>query len=128
VFWRTSAQSGTTLKIKVEITTNERTPALPLLLLAHDVRSGWWNGSADVFDLWLALDRLALEPPRILKAFEHYRPATFTAKSAIGNLRQKLTHRGFREDIALLVRALPSDYDIEQAAELIIATLLTNLD
>jgi predicted nucleotidyltransferase component of viral defense system len=153
VLWRTQAQSGTTLKIKIEITTNERTPALPLLYLPHDVGSRWWNGSAtvttfqveelvatkiralyqrrkgrDVFDLWLALERLALDPTQILNAFEPYRPDTLTAKSAISNLRQKLTHQGFRDDLTPLVRDLPSDYDIDQAAELIIAALLASLD
>jgi len=152
VFWRTTAQSGTTLKIKIEITTNERTPALPPLRLPHDVNSRWWNGSAtvttfqveelvatkiralyqrrkgrDVFDLWLALERLALDPTQILKAFEPYRPDTLTTKSATANLRQKLTHQGFREDLTPLVRDPPPDYDIDRAAELIIAAVLGSL-
>lgn len=152
MFWRTPAQSGITLKIKIEITTNERTPALPLLYLPHDVSSRWWNGSAtvttfqveelvatkiralyqrrkgrDVFDMWLALERLALDPTQILKAFTSYRPDTLTANSAIANLRHKLTHQGFREDLTPLVRDLPPDYDIDRAADLIIVALLTNL-
>lgn len=153
VYWRTVAESGSSLKIKIEIATGERTPALPLLQLPYDVRSRWWTGSAnvttfqveelvatkiralyqrrkgrDVFDLWLALERLALDPSRILDAFAPYRPDNLTASSAIANLRQKLAHEGFREDLLPLLREAPADYDIERAAGLIIDKLLANLD
>lgn len=153
VYWQTTAQSGNSLKIKIEIATNERDNVLTLVRIPHAVASTWWKGSADVttfqleelvatkiralyqrrkgrdvFDLWLALERLALDANKVLEAFEPYRPATLTAGSAIANLRQKLTHPGFREDLLPLLREAPADYDIERAAEVIIEKLLMNLD
>lgn len=153
VYWRATAQSGAPIKIKIEMATDERSPAFPLVELPHQVASPWWGGTAavptfqieelvatkiralyqrkkgrDVFDLWLALDRLRLDPARILEAFGPYRPEGVNAQAAIANLRKKLTNRGFREDITPLVREPPANYDIDEAAELIIEQLLAHLN
>ncbi len=95
VLWRTTAQTGIPLRLKIEVNTHERSPALPHLNHPYAVRSAWWSGQSDVrtfqrvelvatkiralyqrskgrdlFDLWLALDQLALDPNGILAAFE----------------------------------------------------------
>lgn len=153
VYWRTTAGSGVPLRIKIEVNTHERSPALPLLHHEHRVDSSWWTGSAavqtfqpaelvatkiralyqrskgrDLFDLWLALDHLHLDPTEILAAFGPYRPAGMTAARARENLARKLDHRGFRTDLDPLVTAWPNGYDLDTAAQLIGSRLLDRLD
>lgn len=48
VYLRTAATSGEPVRIKVEVNTYERRPALPLTRVAHNVQSPWFSGSADV--------------------------------------------------------------------------------
>ncbi|MFZ2964372.1 MAG: nucleotidyl transferase AbiEii/AbiGii toxin family protein [Rhodoglobus sp.] len=153
VFWRATAGSGVPLRIKIEVNTHERSPALPLLHHEHRVESSWWTGSAavltfqpaelvatkiralyqrskgrDLFDLWLALDHLRLDPAEILAAFGPYRPAGLTAARARENLARKLNDRGFRTDLDPLVTAWPEGYGLDTAAALIGSELLDRLD
>ena len=153
VYWRTTADSGVPLRIKIEINTHERSPVLSLIHHEHSVDSSWWTGGAlvqtfqpaelvatkiralyqrskgrDLFDLWLALERLQLDPAAILAAFSPYRPDGMTPARARDNLARKLAHRGFRTDLDPLVTAWPDGYDLDTAAELIGAKLLDRLD
>lgn len=48
VYWRTTATSGVPLRIKIEVNTHERSPALPLAVRTFHVDSAWWSGTADV--------------------------------------------------------------------------------
>ncbi len=153
VFWRTTATTGAPLRIKIEVNTHERMPTLPLLELEHAVDSSWWRGSVsvptfqpaellatkiralyqrskgrDLFDLWLALDELQLDPTAILSAFRAYRPAGLTAKLAQANLARKLTDTTFRHDLDPLVVVWPAGYDIDDAARTISDALLARLD
>lgn len=153
VYWRTTADSGVPLRIKIEINTHERSPALPLIRHEHSVDSTWWSGSAlvqtfqpaelvatkiralyqrskgrDLFDLWLALEHLQLDPAEILAAFSPYRPDGMTSAKARVNLARKLAHRGFRTDLDPLVTNWPESYDLDTAAELIGTKLLDRLD
>jgi predicted nucleotidyltransferase component of viral defense system len=153
VYWRTIADSGVPLRIKIEINTHERSPALPLIRHDHRVDSSWWKGNAlvptfqpveliatkiralyqrskgrDLFDLWLALEHLELEPSAILTAFVPYRPKGMTAALARENLSRKLDGRGFRTDLDPLVSSWPDGYNIDEAAELIGSRLLDRLD
>jgi predicted nucleotidyltransferase component of viral defense system len=153
VYWRTVASTGIPLRVKVEVNTHERSPALPLLRHTHAVDSSWWQGKAevltfqpaelvatkiralyqrskgrDLFDLWLALDHLALPPVEVLAAFAPYRPPGLTAARAIANLRVKVRDRSFRADVDPLVTEVPTDYDVERAAELVIGALLARID
>lgn len=152
VYLRTTATSGEALRIKIEVNTHERTPALPLVRMTHDVRSSWFSGSAnvqtfvpaellatkiralyqrkkgrDLFDLWLALTELKLGGDAIAAAFGPYCPPGLTARVAIQNLQRKLQDADFRDDLIPLVAAWPADYDIDSAAELIIAEILGRL-
>lgn len=152
VYWRATADSGVPLRIKIEVNTHERSPALPLVRHRHDVDSTWWKGGApvqtfqppelvatkiralyqrskgrDLFDLWLALEVLKLDPAGILTAFEPYRPAGFTAALAKENLAQKTADPQFRRDLEPLVVAWPQGYNIDSAAELIVTRLIAQL-
>lgn len=152
VYLRTTATSGERLRIKVEVNTYERTPALPLASVTYDVQSPWFAGAADVqtfvpaelmatkiralyqrkkgrdlFDLWLALTELKLGGDAIVTAFSSYRPHGLTARLAIQNLQRKLEDADFRDDLIPLVSTWPTDYDIDQAAELVIVELLERL-
>lgn len=138
------------LRIKVEINTHETSPVLPLLHVPFHVRSAWFTGSAnvltfapaelvctkiralyqrkkgrDLFDLWLALTEMGLDPADIVGCFTtRYRPAGYTAKLAMANLDAKLTDRAFRTDLEPLVGVWPDGYDIDAAATLIRERLL----
>ncbi len=141
------------MRIKIEINTHERSPALPLTTRIHHVQSAWWTGETevltfqptelvatkiralyqrskgrDLFDLWLALDHLQLQPEAILAAFEPYRPDGLTAAKAAANLTKKLSDTVFRTDLDPLVPAWPTGYTIESAAELVTEQLLDQLD
>lgn len=100
-------ESGAQLKIKVEMNAYETSPAQPLHHLVHQVDSPWWSGQAevqtftgpklvatkvralhqrrkgrDLFDLWLALTGLDLDPAEIHAAIEPYRPDGYTMATA----------------------------------------------
>lgn len=53
----------------------------------------------DLFDLWVALSKLHLDPKHIVAAFAPYRPDEFTGVLAERNLREKLANRDFRHDL-----------------------------
>lgn len=152
VYWRTVSHDGAPLRIKIEINTHERSPALPVTLLTHQVRSPWWTGRADVrtfareelvatkiralyqrskgrdlFDLWLALTELGLDPRAIVRAFEPYRPSGMTAVRAADNLRAKVGNADFRGDLDALLVAVPHGYTVDAAAHLVTSELLDRL-
>jgi predicted nucleotidyltransferase component of viral defense system len=149
VWWRTVAESGQPLRIKIEINTHERSPALPVVAVDFQVRSNWWTGSAlirtfqlpemvatklralyqrtkgrDLFDIWLALTIAGVDTAAVLAAFSVYRPLGYTAKSAIANLRTKLGHDRFRDDMLPLLAPRYTAYEIDLAADLVIHELL----
>jgi predicted nucleotidyltransferase component of viral defense system len=140
------------LRIKVEINTHETSPARDLVRVPFTVASPWFTGSTDVltftsaelvstklralyqrskgrdlFDLWLALTLLELDPREILGSFGPYRPDGYTAQLAVANLNAKLDSQAFRRDLDLLVTRWPDGYDIDGAAELIIGQLLSQV-
>lgn len=81
----------------------------------------------DLFDMWLALTELGLEGDRIVAAFLPYRPAGITAALSESNLREKLNDSAFRNDLNALVTEWPEGYDIDDAAELVIAGVLSKV-
>ena len=152
VWWRGTAQSGVPLKIKIEIDTFERSPALPLITKPHVVHADWYQECAevltfqleellatkiralyqrskgrDLLDLWLALKNLSPDTEKIVFAFTPYKPDGFTAKQAISNLRLKLNDVSFRVDIDNLVSQRLQGYDVDEAGAMIIDTLLARL-
>jgi predicted nucleotidyltransferase component of viral defense system len=152
VFWRTMSESGHQLRIKIEINTHERSPALPLVYLVHEVKSSWWNAKVnvrtfqpaeliatklralyqrskgrDLFDMWLALTEAQLDPAEVLTAFRAYRPDGYTSARAISNLAAKLQDHDFRHDVDHLVTFPAEPYDIDAAAAIVTEQLLARL-
>ena len=152
VFFRSEFESGSgPMRIKVEINTFETSPARPHLRIPYALESPWWSGEAevltfepaelmatklramyqrrkgrDLFDLWLALTKLGLDPDEILACLVPYRPEGYTTATAITNLEAHLKHRAFRDDLVDLVAA-DSDFDIEEAAAVVTDRLLRHL-
>jgi len=137
------------LRVKVEVNTYERSPARPTTTVRHAVDSRWFTGAADVppfhpaelvatkiralyqrkkgrdlFDLWLALTEMNLEPRDIVESFAPYRPAGLTASALERNLRAKLDDPEFRTDLDLLVAEVLVGYSLDAAADLVIAEIL----
>ncbi len=152
VFWHTTAQTGTPLKIKIEIDTFERSPALPFLFKHHDVDTRWLHISSDIrtfqpeelvatklralyqrskgrdlYDIWLALEVLGLEPDRIIDAFAPYQPKGMTSKKAIANLNLKLEDASFQSDLSSLIASGMEPYNAAAAGSLVIKELLLRL-
>lgn len=152
VYWRTTSQTGNLLRIKVEVNTHERSPALPTVRLPYEVTSPWWSGTVkvptfqlpeliatklralyqrskgrDLFDIWLALVQTPLDPAEVLAAFGPYRPVGYTSKAAIANLEAKLADSDFRHDLDELTAQQHALYEPDAAAALIRRELLSKL-
>lgn len=154
VFLRAPYETGVgQMRIKIEVNTFERSPARPPIRIPYRVESSWFTGGADVltfaldevvatkiralfqrskgrdlFDLWLALTRLGVPASSVVEAFAAYRPEGYTRRRAELNLLEKAKRSAFREDIRPLVTAWPEGYDIDDAAELVIADVLALID
>lgn len=153
VLWRCTSDDGTPLRIKVEVKTHERSPAMPHTTVDHSVDTSWWSGSAavktfqvpelvatkiralyqrskgrDVFDLWLAITELNIEPDQIVRAFAPYRPEGWTPRLGEDNLRRKLVQHDFIHDLDALTRNLPEGFGVDSAAEVIITELIRRAD
>ncbi|MDQ1250478.1 MAG: hypothetical protein QG597_4857 [Actinomycetota bacterium] len=140
------------LRIKVEVNTHETSPALPVDEVPFTLTTSWFQGRCvirtfetpelvatklralyqrskgrDLFDLWLALAQMRLNPEEIVECFTPYRPDGYTAALAISNLRKKLRSPDFRDDMSLLVTELPLGYDVDDAAERIIDELISRV-
>lgn len=143
VLFRGEFDGGGTMRVKVEINTYEKSPARPLIPLPHHVDSPWFTGGAevltfepeelvatklralhqrrkgrDLFDLWLALTEMKLDPARIIDAFAPYRPVGYDRPAAEATFAEHVAHAGFRGDLGTLAD-IPQGYDIDDAAELI---------
>lgn len=153
VYLRAPFESGGgVMRIKVEMNTFERSPALDLVRITHAVESAWFNGSAevvtfssaelvstklralfqrskgrDLFDLWLALEQLDVPPEALVECFAPYRPEGYTRRRAEQNLRAKLADVAFRDDLVPLVATWPEGYNIDAAADLVISEVFSRL-
>lgn len=140
------------IEIEIEINTHEISPAGDVIKAPFEVANSWFTGAVDVltftpeelvstklrtlfqrrrgrdlFDLWLALTQVQLSPDRIVEMFSAYRPDGYTADRAVENLQAKVASETFRTDLDLLVTRWPDDYNIEQAAQLVIDKLLSRM-
>lgn len=154
VFWRYASESGARGKIKIEMNTYERSPAMPLASVPMRVESPWCSydqeiptfqpeelvatklralyqrsKGRDLFDLWLALSVLELDPATIVGAFPPYRPEGVTRKLMHANLERKLGDHDFRHDCDKLIigGAKSCGYDADEAAALVDEKLLSLL-
>ena len=149
VLWKGTSESGQPLRIKIEINTYERTPALPTITMHYAVNAEYYSSQSivktfqteeliatkiramyqrskgrDLFDIWLSLKMLALDQRVTIDAFETYRPNGMTAGLAIKNLEKKLESRQFLDDLYGLAILREADYDPKQAGEVVIEKLL----
>lgn len=152
VIWRFLFEDGTAGKIKLEINTYERSPMMPLTTCTHDVENPFYSGHAaistfqveelvatklralyqrkkgrDLYDLWLALTVLQLEPETILSAFPIYRPDNVHGETMVENLLTKLQNNEFCTDVNAMARADAPDYNPQVAGKLIIEKLLCRI-
>ena len=83
----------------------------------------------DLFDLWLALTILEVEPASIVGAFPAYRPEGVTPRLMRMNLEQKLADHEFRHDCDKLILngAESCGYDAVEAGDYVSRTLITLL-
>ena len=139
------------MKVKIEMNTYEASPMTSTVRVPFSVASRWWSGSAnvktfalaelvstkiralyqrrkgrDLFDLWLALTQLQVDPNEILAAFVAYRPDNYTGTLAIETLVAHIANPSFRADAENMALAV-TDYNVDDAAELIVRSLLRHL-
>lgn len=152
ILWRYVSEAGTSMKIKIEINTFERSPIFELQkvpfsletplcntvsevltfqveeLVATKLRALYQRSKGrDLFDLWLALTNLSLDPKVIMRAFPIYRPDGLSRKTMEENIKDKLNDAQFRNDMNNLMRSNTIDYDIDKAAELVMHKLIALL-
>lgn len=148
---RASFEGGRPFHIKVEINTFERSPARPIITRPSVVASPWFQGAAevqtfcapemmatkiralyqrskgrDLFDLWLALNHLDIDPAEIADCFGTYRPDGWTPALARRNLDEKLKRPDFASDLTQLVAEWPDGYSIENgrsAMEIVVGAI-----
>ena len=144
MYWRFAFEDDTLGKIKIEINTYERAPMMPLAKRAHHVDNPFYAGSADIptfqpeelvatklralyqrkkgrdlYDLWLALTVLELDPEAIVAAFPAYRPKDVNGKLMTDNLAAKLADKVFRTDVDAMVRVGAPAYDPQEAGKIV---------
>ncbi len=121
--------------------------------LRHAVKTSWWSGEADIptyetsellatklralyqrrkgrdlFDLWLGLTVLKVDPDQIVAGFNHYMHDTaFSFPELRDNLAAKLGSPRFLRDLDALVTHIPIDYGPDTAADLVMRELGSRL-
>ena len=152
VMWRFEFADGVPGKIKLEIDTFERSPVMELTTRRHAVESPFYAGAADIptfqpeelvatklralyqrkkgrdlYDLWLALTVLRLDPERIAAAYPAYRSEGVSGEDVEKNLRLKLADPEFRTDVGVMIRMDAPAYDPDVVGELVAAELLSRI-
>ena len=154
VYFGADATGGGRIRIKVETNIAETDFFSTPIEIEHEVDSLWWSGKAkiptfvldemmstktralyqrrkgrDLFDLWLALTSEDVSPEEIVAGLRHYmNESIFTYPQLRQNLFGKLADAGFRTDIEALAVAMPDEYDVETAADLVMERLGSLLD
>lgn len=137
------------IRIKIETNIAETDFFGEPIAIEHSVDSRWWQGEAqvptfaltemmatklralyqrrkgrDLFDLWLVLTTESPDPETIVAGLRHYMKETvFTYRDLAANLRDKLGDADFRSDLDPLVIAVPDDYAVDSAADLVMGQL-----
>lgn len=153
VIFRAPFESGVgTMRVKIEVNTYERFPARDLIRLPYEVDSNWFTGTVnvqtfelaelmatkiralyqrrkgrDLFDLWLALTTLDLDPADVIDSFEPYRPDGYTGAQGRRTLEDHVGKDDFRHDLNQLVRNTPEAYDVDEAARMVTGEILDRL-
>lgn len=142
------------LRLKIEINSREHFSELGLVRMPFRVESSWFSGAAevntfaidellatklralyqrkkgrDLFDLWLALERGIIDPPRLLACFDRYMTEGGQAVSRAqfeANLNEKRTAPLFRSDIDPLLRP-GLGWDLDVAMDAVLEKLVAHL-
>ena len=142
------------MKLKIEINSREHFTELGLASILFAVDSRWWSDEArvttfdldellatklralyqrkkgrDLFDLWLALEKGAADPERVVACFGRYMREGGTAVSRAvfeENLATKLADPVFRADMTPLLRT-GVDFDIDRAGGIVQRELVGRL-
>lgn len=142
------------LRLKIEINSREHFSELGLFGVPFRVENPWFTGSADIrtfalnellatklralyqrkkgrdlFDLWLALERDAIDVPVILTCFSRYMNATgsrVTRAQFEANLHEKRGDPAFRADIDPLLRP-GFGWDFELALDEVLERIVAHL-
>ncbi len=152
VIWRFAFADGVPGKIKLEINTFERSPVMGFSTRAHAVDSRFYTGAADIptlqpeelaatklralyqrkkgrdlYDLWLALTVLGLDPEKVVAAYPAYRPEGVTGEDIAANLHAKLADQEFRNDVFAMMKTRAPAYDPDGAGALVVEELLSRV-
>lgn len=146
---RARAESGGTIRIKIETNVEETRPFLSLAQRPFEVASPWFTGECrvatfaldelmatklralyqrrkgrDLFDLWHVLVALAVDDERIVAGLAHYMgDEVLTYPQLAQNLRAKLDDPDFVGDLGTLVAQSPDGYALLAAADLVMERL-----
>lgn len=154
--WRTLSEGEppVRLRVKVEINSREHFSVFGIQPRRFSVASRWFTGATDIptytleemlgtklralyqrrkgrdlFDLWDAMTRVAVDPERVVEAFQRYmreEGRTISRAEFEENLALKLADDRYTTDVApLLARGL--SWQVEEAAGLVHGKLLTLL-
>jgi predicted nucleotidyltransferase component of viral defense system len=152
--YRTQAEDGVPLKLKVEINSREHFSVFGLEALPMEVRSRWFSGSAsiktyqldelmgtkmralyqrkkgrDLFDLGIAHKETHLNPDRVVGSFLHYMEHeghNVSQAEYEENLVKKLNDPLFIQDIGPLMRA-DSGWNFQEAIDFVMHELVVRL-
>ena len=146
IWFDASAESGqSTIRVKIETNVKESEPHRGHVFIPYAVESPWWSGNAavrtftiedilatkvralcqrrkgrDLFDLWIGLDRPGLDDAEVAAALRHYMGSrVYSYLQLVNHLKTKLGDADFAADLRALVRAIPADYEIPAALDLV---------
>ncbi len=142
------------MRLKIEINSREHFSALGLQRVPFSVATRWFSGAAsvttyaveellgtklralyqrkkgrDLFDLWAALERRALDTSLIVSCFERYMTEGGHAASRAqveANLAAKRRSKAFRGDIAPLLRP-GVEWDFDRAMDIVLGEVIARL-
>ncbi len=142
------------MRLKVEINTREHFAVLGAQRVPYAVESPWFSGEAeiatfgleellgtkmralyqrkrgrDLYDLWLALSTITVDDAQVVACFKRYlahSSASVARAQFESNLEHKIADRTFVEDVGPLL-ADPSNYDVAQAARVVLDRLIAKL-
>lgn len=142
------------MRLKVEINTREHFSELGLVQMPFEMESSWFSGSAnvttfvtdellgsklralyqrkkgrDLFDLWYALERGAVDPSRLLTCFHRHLDEgehTVTRAQFEANLFKKRADTDFQKDIVPLLHP-DIGWDIDVAMDAVLNGLIKHL-
>lgn len=152
--FETTAKPVQRMRLKIEVNTREHFSVLGPHHLPFEIANPWFSGEAeiavyrieellgtklralyqrrkgrDLYDLWLALSTLEVDPRMVIECFEGYMEhgrTSVTRTEFEENLQAKMGDPSFLEDIAPLLRP-GTNYDSLAAEALVLEQLISKL-